>query len=663
MFLIGVLSVLSVSAASDLTILNPPAPFTADVTDTINGTFTLNNTGTENLTGITFTKTQFTGSRVNLLSSIISFSPPNVALLNTTELRLVNFTVSLAGTNAFADIYTSTINATASEPGNFDTFLLTVTVKPNPNATLTNATISNAPEGFSRGTSFTLSNTGNTDLDVNLSVSDLTSNSDTIGLGNIILEKNSTSLLYGTSESLNVTVSVPSDQTTGTYTGTITALFNGGNTTSTLTVTVVERKLDFTLTPSPFNLTGQLNSTIKGIFFVENTGNLPITNMNVVVEGLSQFNVQFDETNFNLSLGEKKNIGVNATIPIDITVKTYTGTITVTDGTVSKTLSLKFRVKSNLEINDLDVEIDNRVDNNLEDGDTITEDAESGSLVEFDIKIKNLFDRSVADRVSDIDNILITITIFDIDDGDDLEEESEEFDLEAGQSRRKIVTFRFPEELEEDTYDVEVLVEGKDGNGIEHQEIINLFLRVDRDSHEIIINIYNFDPEIVTCEDKTTLSLELKNIGSTDDDDVAYKIENSLLGLKIVELVPYELDSDYEDDDNTYDAQHTINIPSDIAPGTYKLEARVYYDFDKISTLKEIFLIIGRCDSDVMEEEMEAEEEAVEEEEEELEESGTVIRDVSKGKFKTSPTFIATVAAAVLIVLGGISLIIIRLNK
>ena len=191
-FLIGVLSVLSVSAAGSLTILNATESFTADVTDTINGNFTLNNTGTENLTGITFTKTQFTGSRVNLSSSIISFSPPNVALLNTTELRLVNFTVSLA------DSYTSTINATASEPGNFDTFLLTVTVNPSSNATLTNATISNAPEGFSRGTSFTLSNTGNTDLDVNLSVTELTSGVNTISLGNIVLNKASTSLPYCT---------------------------------------------------------------------------------------------------------------------------------------------------------------------------------------------------------------------------------------------------------------------------------------------------------------------------------------------------------------------------------------------------------------------------------------------------------------------------------
>src|SRR3989344_1881916 len=79
-----------------------------------------------------------------------------------------------------------------------------------------------------------------------------------------------------------------------------------------------------------------------------------------------------------------------------------------------------------LSITDVDVEVDDKSDNNLDDGDTIGREAEPGSKIVFEVEVFNEYTK---EEDIEIDDIEIEVTIEDIDDGDDLDDESDDFDL------------------------------------------------------------------------------------------------------------------------------------------------------------------------------------------------------------------------------------------
>jgi len=662
--LILILAVLSVNAAGNLSIISPTQTFSGNVSQTLYGNFTLNNTGVANITNIQFSATQLTGTEYNISSSSISFTPSSVSVLSNTTTELINFSVSVPS-NAYAGNYTGTINASNSTI-HHDSFQLNLTVNPSSTATVADAAVGNVIQGNSGTGTFLLSNTGNTDLsDINLSVSNLVSGSNIMGFGNISLSKSSTSLNYTQTETLSVTVNVPSAQATGTYSGNITADYDGKTASGTLTVTVVESSTALKTIPSSLTLSGKLNTTITDTFTVNNTGTLGVNGITVSLSGLSEFNIKFNETSFNLAAGQSKVITLTAEIPEEKEIGTYSGTVTVGNGSVTTTMALDLRVKTYLEINDLDIEIDNENDNNVEDADTIGPDARPESHIKFEIKIKNTYSKDIEDDVSDIDNIFIKVTIEDIDDGDDLEDESDEFDLDAGDTHRETIEFDIPLEVEEGEYNVVIYIEGEDGNGVEHTDKFEITLDVDKRSHEIITRTAEFRSATVSCSRTTILSAMFMNIGVMDEDEVYYKIESPSLGIDIKEEVPYEMDSDFDNDDNIFEKTFTFAIPENLLPGIYPVEIRTYYDKDRISNLKVVYLTVEDCVDDEEEELEEGEAEEKEEEEADKEdeelETGPIIKkpttkiiDTTKGEFFDSPTYIAILIAVNILIFGAV---------
>ncbi|MDD5086351.1 MAG: hypothetical protein PHV16_01235 [Candidatus Nanoarchaeia archaeon] len=236
---------------------------------------------------------------------------------------------------------------------------------------------------------------------------------------------------------------------------------------------------------------------------------------------------------------------------------------------------------SMLEIDDLDVYVDGEKDSNLEDGDEIGEDVKSGSTVNFEFVIKNLYDEDdedelgIDDRDMEIEDIRITVTIRDIDDGDDLEEESDEFNLDPGdESDRESIEFKIPSKVEEDEYDVEIVVEGEDGDGNEHRIEWVLTLVVEKEKHDIQIKKADLSQSTVSCSRYTTLDVELVNYGRSDEDELIVEVESEELGIK--QKIE---DIEIEEGDN-WRRSFSINIDDDVDPGTYRILTKVYYDLD-----------------------------------------------------------------------------------
>ncbi len=120
---------------------------------------------------------------------------------------------------------------------------------------------------------------------------------------------------------------------------------------------------------------------------------------------------------------------------------------------------------SKLLIDKLDVKVGDRWSRNVDNGETVSREAEPGDDVDFKIKFKNNFTDAEDLKIEDI---TATITIEEIDDGEDLDEESKEFDIREDDDKTVTISFKVPIEVEEDTFDVKIEAEGEDENGTDH---------------------------------------------------------------------------------------------------------------------------------------------------------------------------------------------------
>jgi len=296
------------------------------------------------------------------------------------------------------------------------------------------------------------------------------------------------------------------------------------------------------------------------------------------------------------------------TYPLGMSINNATGLITwtptntgsfnvvviVSDGELTDSQSFTITVseeeKPKLAITDLDVKINGESDTNLRNNDKISDPVNPDSTIEFRIKVENKYSDS---EDIEIEDISIEIIIENIDDGDDLEEESDEFDLKAEDSQKETLSFDIPLKVEEDDYNVRIIVEGEDEDNNFHRIEWRLILEVEKENHNIIIREADIIPGIIKCEREVGFNIEIMNIGKKDEDDVNIKITNRDLDLDITET-GIELDKDPDDDDNSFEKTYYIDLPEELDAKTYPVVYRVYYD-SKLADTETEELIVTKC--------------------------------------------------------------------
>ena len=283
----------------------------------------------------------------------------------------------------------------------------------------------------------------------------------------------------------------------------------------------------------------------------------------------------------------KSVTGTSSNCCLDEKTNTYTiVTATTTTTTTSTTTTTIPGEVDGLVINSVDVKINGDSDKNLKDGDKIGDEAKPGDTIEFSVEVENTLEDL------EIENIEVDITIKDIDDGDDLDEEADEFDLKAGKDEEVEIEFDIPLDVDESTFDVIITAEGEDENGTTHEARFELQLEVEKGSHEIIIRRAALTPSTVSCEREITLNVGIINIGSKDEDDVTLKIMNYDLDINSVT-------SGIELDEGTSDNKFTKTISEflsdDLPAGIYPIKIDVNYD-GKSSDSKTVELTIQKCE-------------------------------------------------------------------
>ena len=272
-------------------------------------------------------------------------------------------------------------------------------------------------------------------------------------------------------------------------------------------------------------------------------------------------------------------------------------------------LNVAYAAGSKLIFSDVDVKVGGKTSKNLNDGETIDDEADPGDTVEFRIEVKNNFTDAEDLKIEDI---TVDVTIEGIDDGDDLEDESTDFNLKANRDKRVTLSFQLPIEIDEDTFDVLIHAEGEDENGTNHEADMDLELEVNKESHKLIITRNTLSPADISCNRRNIQgSLAVVNIGNEDEEDVTVHILNSDLDIDITEEVD-ELTAEPNEDESRFSNTYSFNAPNDAEAGSYPIIFRVLYDEDRKKAEETATLTVNDCATakkEVTEETKEEEEE------------------------------------------------------
>jgi len=447
-------------------------------------------------------------------------------------------------------------------------------------------------------------NTGNTDLSVIVSESDLTSGTNILQIS----ASSPQSVSYGSTQNIPISVSVPSSQIEGTYTGNVTFTAGGVTHTSALSVVVKspEHSIDMTSILVPIDYSDldddddNLTETKK--FTIENKGDYSETIVLTFEESSSKYNdvdVEFSKSSFTLASGASEEITLTANLPFDLDSGEYkVGEVrAVYYNNMTAYEDVKFDVKSMLELNKIVPEINGKKKSDVDsDGDKFSTDFFPGDEIKLIFHLENLFDHDDYND-GDIEVTEVRVEMDDDDFEDDIDETYDDFDIDAhDDSDEAYVEFDVPEDAKEGDYTLEVTIEGEDDNGAKYVISWDVDFEVKRTSDDVRIRDVRLGAESVQCVRNTHLYATLVNFGSNNQDDVRFTIENEDLGIDY-EQDDIELDDDTRDDDNEYDISLPINIASDVVAGSYTIKITAYIDRSKSVDAESIVLEVEDCAS------------------------------------------------------------------
>ena len=290
-------------------------------------------------------------------------------------------------------------------------------------------------------------------------------------------------------------------------------------------------------------------------------------------------------------------LGIFLVLMIPIALATVSDNVGKEDSTL---------VGGHLVITDVDVKVGSKSDKNLEDGDDISDEAAPGDRVEFIIEIGNNFTN---EEDVEIEDITITITIEGIDDDDDLEEESNEFDLKDGKDEKKRIRFEIPLEVDEDTFDVLIEVEGDTDDNGSQEVTMELTIEIEKEDNEVRFLRNSLTPSEIKCSRTVQLSTAVINTGNDDEDEAELEVTNTDLGVNFREV--FDLTDDPFDDDSKFRKTFTFSVPSEVPSGIYPIISKVTFDDGRDTESDIVDLVVGTCESLAPVEEEPEEEEPV----------------------------------------------------
>lgn len=313
---------------------------------------------------------------------------------------------------------------------------------------------------------------------------------------------------------------------------------------------------------------------------ITNNGNDALTDLQVT-RGTIPANFPFEITTplstTDIAVGESAQFTATFGIPAsnqDISLnpkRTYQLQITATNSTSQTAIfnaDVDYEIESKIEIKDVDVAFQDKtedIDNNNKNTGDDVKDVKRGDSVSVTIEIKNNF-RSSTDRDMDL------VVEFDTDLSVDIDEDSKDLSIYAGDSESIDFNFRVEDDAEDGKEDAFIKISGEDDNGNYYERTFTFEIEVDVPSREILLRDIDFTPSIVACDRKTTLYLTLKNTGGNDLEEAMVHVESDDESIGFDEWEK-EIIIDTE---NSRDLRFDVNIPEDLQEGNYLFNLNAY---------------------------------------------------------------------------------------
>ncbi len=282
---------------------------------------------------------------------------------------------------------------------------------------------------------------------------------------------------------------------------------------------------------------------------------------------------------------------------------------------------------SGLRFSDIDVDVNGDSQDNV-DKDGGSFEAAPGDRVEITIEAENTFDVDTDGHEIRSLDVQIEIGPFCPDDLDDEIDESLSLDnLDPGSD--DAVTFRFyiPICAEEDNYDLDITVEGKDhDDNTKYRIIEKLLVQLEKHPSEVYLDFGAFEPDTVTCEERTVkTTVEVHNIGALDEDAGLLLINNdiSINRFNFLDL----RSGDYDDEDTYHVGVYTFTVDDSVPAGDYQIRAEVEYDNNRREVKRYRTITVKDCEEETV---IDAIEDITEENNEDVEEIAIGVKDIVK---------------------------------
>ena len=237
------------------------------------------------------------------------------------------------------------------------------------------------------------------------------------------------------------------------------------------------------------------------------------------------------------------------------------------------------------------------LDNN---GETIDEKARPGDDIKISVTVENLFDKDGNSEV-DIDDAKVEITIDELgEDDEDLELKSSEKDITYegnDQSRTFDFEFNVPKTAKDDSYPMEIRVTGYDENNTKLEQVWNVDFIVKREKYDLVIDRFGLIPEELECIRTGLIEFDIINMGLEDEDYMHYTLKNPELNINFEETL-LKISADPDDEDNIFKKSVPIDMTGKKS-GEYKIELKVYRDFDLIESVSGKILTIKECRTNI----------------------------------------------------------------
>ena len=310
--------------------------------------------------------------------------------------------------------------------------------------------------------------------------------------------------------------------------------------------------------------------TIKNIGSSESLTGLEAELVGVDVKYLTQLNNSLPAA---LAPGDSATLTLKLTLPEDEAAGRHSiGALKISSDQDTKNVNIYVNPKSYLTVTKLEVNGKTSGDLNPEGDNTI------------EVEVENEY-------TEEIEDITVTAKLLDVD-GDDLEEESDSFDLDVGDDDTVTLTFDLSsEKLDEENYVLEITVEGKATDNSEQITILSKILDVDREKHRILIKSLDLGSSVLECLRQTSLRVKVENVGKNNENEVEIRVSNTQLELD-QKKSNIGLDK-YSGNDANYEASFSLNL-EDTSAGTYPFSIEVYRDGD-LEDSDEVTLEVKDC--------------------------------------------------------------------